>query len=658
VAAVGKGGAPSPRQGAATPGAGRSVAGAIGPLIVDVHAAVDATTSRLRKSARDFPWLDEAGRGDQLTHNDSIGRAAWATVAITMIEALATGRQPSCARALAWFEETPAEGNWEKTDRLLGKVTNSPDASSLFPYLLDPFGRTSRLDVIRDPTLTANRHARKEVGSFYTPGDVADFMVKAVSSAWTDKAGSWFDPACGSGIFLAAAYRLQTADLSPDEAFRFATNRLFGTDISPQACDFAAFAIVHAMAVAGAIYGKPQGAWVAIRDRIVAADSLPFATKTGRQKLLKLLPTLLEPIRFVCNPPYAGGGGNAPRSMYLPFVEMAWQIANGPDDSSCLVVPLALAANVTADHRRLRTTLIESGGAWTMLFFDRQPQALFGEDAKTRSAIIVRRPGSTPATIRTSGLLKWTSRQRGSILSEDRSVALDALSITEGIPKLSAAAEVDLYRALTAHRWSKANRPTAERAAPNEIVGTALSTNVFVGGTAYNFLSVFRNYPDKLSWRGTLSSSGVHKLAFVDGRDAAIATALLSSRIAFWLWHVQGDGFHVPSWFLSSVPLLDIIFADAALDRLEELGASIWAGLQSDILTSVNGGKVTFTFRPSAIETERVEVDSLILEAVGAPAATLAAIEAFNFRVVSIDGSTRRARPSSAHVKLATRKTP
>lgn len=586
---------------AASPSRGRSIAGTVAPLIDEMHEAVRCAARSAKRHNVDPSGLLGVQPLDKIQFDDPSLRVGWAVCAITLIEALHTGTQPNASRALAWFTGNERhlftlEANVNEN---LRSIVANPNAGALFPYLLDTYGRTSRLDVIRDEFLKERRNARKEVGSFYTPADVAYFMAEAIArtaGAEHAKAKSpscWFDPATGSGVFLVAALRRER-DLGLADPAGFATQKLFGADISPQACDFAAFAVLHE--IIGEVTTPPQLIWQAIRTNLVALDALSLLeTRGGRAGLRRNFPRLSGPIRLICNPPYAGAAGNsvqldgAPvRSLYLPFVEMAWRLADGPEDASCLVVPLALGANTTADHRRTRASLAAAGGRWTMLFFDRQPHALFGEEAKTRATIAIRRAGPKAANIWTSGLLKWTSRQRASILSEGRAVDLGTPRITRLVPKLTSDDAVQLYRDLSEYRLRRPDRPQIEKAAPSEIVGTALSNDVFVGATAYNFLNIFRNYPDHLSWRGELSSSGIHKLRFGSAVDASVATALLSSRVAFWLWHTECDGFHVPSWFLDDLPLLDLSFDHDDRNSLARLGTEIWAGLQEDILVSNN----------------------------------------------------------------------
>lgn len=630
----------------AAPKAGRSLEGLVAPLRERVAVAVAAAAHALPMP---FAWIMTASARDIVKEQDWVARSAWAVVAVALIEASATSRPADTSRALEWFEANP-EGCWEAVDAALSEVSARADLVQLLPYLLDTYGRTTRLDVMRDNGLREARSARKQIGSFYTPADVVGFMVDAIASPpgspdYEDE--HWCDPACGSGVFLAGALHHRTFP-SHDARRAFALTRLHGTDISPQACDFAAFTILSMIAEAER---RPRELWRTIRSHFVALDATRPSFGAAGANLRQVLGLGDAPLRLICNPPYVSAGsaatladGYPTRALYLPFVEMAWRVASGPHDAASLVVPLALGANRSADHRRCRTAMAQAGGSWTLLFFDRQPHALFGEEAKTRATIAVRRPGPIPAEIRTSGLLKWTSKQRSSIFSEARATSMGQANIGRVVPKLGSQAEVQLYAALDRFRLRSGMRPEPVKAAAQDIVGTQLTPDVFVSGTAYNFLNVFRNYPDHLSWRGTLSASGIHRLecGSIDAADAV--TAILTSRLAFWLWHVECDGFHVPAWFLTELPLLNIRLNANAVIRLAQLGRDAWAGLQRDILLSTNRDRLTFAFRPTEIGSVRSEIDRALLTLIGADSAQAEMLEQFETRVVSIDGSVRRAQ--------------
>ncbi|MGE5562927.1 MAG: N-6 DNA methylase [Bacillota bacterium] len=633
------------RAGAAAPSAGRSLEGLVAPAREHVAAAMAAA---LETIAGPFDWLEAAASRDRVAEQDWRSRSAWALVSITLVEAIASGERPATGRALAWFG-VDADGDWEHVDRTLAPLHDEEAAlRELLPYLLDTYGRTTRLDVMRDGELSSARNARKQAGSFYTPADVVAFMVDAIASppASPDHASEqWLDPACGSGVFLAGALRRRPFASAADR-HAFALERLHGCDVAPQACDFAAFTVLSLVTDAPS---RPIDIWKKIRANFIALDATS-AGQAGRAGLRDLLGLGEAPLRLICNPPYATAGsgvtladGHPTRALYLPFVEMAWLVAGGPRDSASLVVPLALGANRSSDHRRCRTAMVQEGGSWTLLFFDRQPHALFGEEAKTRATIAIRRPGPSPADVRTSGLLKWTSRQRASIFSEERATPLPRVSIGRLVPKLGSPAEGQLYAEIEPYRIRAGLRPEPVKAAAKDIVGSKLSRDVFVAGTAYNFLNVFRNYPDHLSWRGTLSASGIHRLPCASDQQADAVTAILCSRLAFWLWHVECDGFHVPAWFLSELPLLNLALDPLTEAQLADLGREAWAGLQQDVHCAVNRGRLTFAFRPSRIGDLRAEIDRVLLNFIGADAAQTGMLAQFEARVVSIDGSVRRA---------------
>lgn len=635
---------------AVAPRAGRSLEGIVSPLRKHVLDAVAAA----EKVVEGCPsWLLAASSRDLIPHSDRT-RGAWAQVGVLLIDMVRTGRPADRCRASAWFGLPEDRSDWSAVEGALVPLSGLPHLVDLLPYLLDVYGRTTRLDVMRDDSLAGSRAERKRAGSFYTPQDIADFMVRSIAAPAEDPEANlewWLDPAIGSGVFLTAALRRHLAQEGSD-AELFSTTRLTGFDISPQACDFAAFSILGT--VVGAVR-DPLAAWSAIRGNLIALDATKHGEGRGSRSLRAMLPVQNGPMRLICNPPYASAepgtvlmaDGRPTGTLYLPFVEMAWHVASGVRDAACLVVPLALGANRSADHRRCRTAMTSVSGEWTLLFFDRQPHALFGEEAKTRATIAIRRPGPFPPEVRTSRLLKWTSRQRPTIFSEARAVALEDISIGRLVPKLGSEEEVALYRSLQPYRLRTGARPEPVKAIATEIVGGVLAPDVFVAGTAYNFLNVFRNYPDRLSWRGTLSSSGINRLPCGGMDEADVALAILSSRLTFWLWHVECDGFHVPAWFLSELPLLNIRLDHRTKTELAGLGRAMWKGLQQDIICSSNRERLTFAFRPTLIADLRNKVDELLATVIGADAAAGRMLRRFEEQVVSIDGSVRLARQNN-----------
>ena len=646
---------------ASSPRRGRSLSGSVAPLARQMLAAVAHIRRNLPKG--DCVWLETAAKRDQ-QHDHLDLRRAWSVAAIGVLHGLRSPGEPvRLADALSWFGDPGSADAWRPircvaAESAITAICASDTAADLFPYILDGFGPTSRLDVIRDSSRAGDRSARKDIGSFYTPSDVADFMVSSIAGSDPESA-AWLDPACGSGVFLCAVLRiLEAKRVRSDRLIKFATSQLFGMDISQLAADFAAFSIVQRLLVHSRKY--PRLIWSAVRRNIVALNSLKVVARAGSpgdaRSLTGVFGEIDRPLRIVCNPPYAavGGsefsrcwdslaGGSAASALYLPFVEMAWRFDGREGDGAAFVVPLAFATNGSSDHVKCRSALTSGGGHWTMLFFDRQPSALFGEDVKTRNTILFRRQ-SVGFRIKTSRLLKWTGTQRPSIFSEGRAIELDDLSIDKLIPKIGSIDEAGLYTALTSYRLKSPERPTLSSASAREIASIATSSDVFVAGTAYNFLNVFRDYPDEKAVGGKFSDSKVHRLRFSSAENAEAAYAIISSRAAFWLWHVQCDGFHVPAWFLDDLPLFDLPLAPQTAAELSGLGRKMWLHAKRNLLASQNGGKWTFSFRPTDSSLERHRADALILEAAGASVGLNETLLAFEEAIVSVDGRTRLAR--------------
>ena len=637
------------------PRQGRSVAGSVAPLARDMISAL-VVLKRVTPALAGFEWLMQGSRSDHIEHPDVSERKAWAVAAITALYGLHTSSSPRCAIALRWFGDATASEQLHSIDlsvaeEAIARVCRTSAAAALFPYILDTFGPTSRLDVIRDVSRKGSRIARKQVGSFYTPSDVADFMVDAVANSFPERA-FWFDPACGSGIFLLAALRrVELRGLGVPEITDFAINNLHGIDISPQAVDFAAFAICARLAELSDV--SPKELWTIVRQNLRAADALSTlraAESDSRSALSRLFGPIDRPIKLVCNPPYVTDTTASPlparmhcKPVYLSFAEFAWELTKATDDAAAIVVPLAVAANRSADHTRFRSAMAQSGGDWTTLFFDRQPHALFGEEVKARTSILIRR-ASLPARIKTSRLLKWTSAQRSQIFSEARAVDLGAISINRLIPKLGSAGEVLLYKAISSYRLKQPGRPQLSSISPSDIHHAVSERDVFIGATAYNFLNAYRSYPAPSAAPGPFSESKVHRLIFPSTLEALSGFAILSSRTAFWLWHVEADGFHVPSWFLDEFPLFDLPWEKKEHNELAALGATLWDEAKRNLLASQNAGAWTLAFRPSAISEARDAADRTILEALNLDASVFKALRLFEVQTTSVDGKQRVGR--------------
>lgn len=372
-----------------------------------------------------------------------------------------------------------------------------------------------------------------------------------------------------------------------------------------------------------------------------AFDGLPLFSNT--LILSKRFPALAAGVdTLIGNPPYATIGyradaqalserfetfdsarNRAKQDFYPLFVELMWQLTNPNGSSAGMVLPLSLSYHEGSQFTALRRAIASNGGHWRFAFFDREPHALFGEDVKTRNAIAFRTISECRSqevrsvTFETGSMLKWRSVSRNQLFASISHTPLKEKSIEGGIPKLGTQLEyAALEQIRTASRPLSSLWSACAAFAPKDVSGASEQT-LFVGSTAYNFLNVFFRHRILPAPRAPWSTNKVHAVTFTDRQFACAAFALLSSRLAFWLWRVHGDGFHVPQKFLSQMPFPTRAMEVSTLTALAGLGLDMWQHLQDHQIVAVNGGRQSLAYRPPAGSKPRDQIDATLVECMG-----------------------------------------
>ena len=648
-----------------SPNAGISLASATESRGGPVRQAVSILEEALQSS--DYLGAKIQWQHDQAPLNSNL--AAWRLVGIWVAASFAHAGDHKCsiAEAEQWFhgaESTPdvlfcpmlpLKALWMANQLLQGIVLDS-EFHALLPYIFEQHGPGSRDSVRRDPSTAGARAAKRQSGIFYTPSDVADFMVRHAAKLCGRplEQTKAIDPAVGTGVFLLALLR-EAVKSKPDGFSRlgYVASCLHGIDISGQALDSDAFMLlIECLEDVWASPAPPVVAWRRIRQNLIEANSL-LVEPTGAEKqpsndffdsssvsLAKLFP--LAPDGFdllIGNPPYAAIGTpsnwgtltlkyeslrdaklTARTNLYPLFIEMMWQMVRPGSNASALVVPLSIAFHGGSQYEPCRYAKSRHGGKGQFAFFDREPHALFGEEVKTRNAILFRSESeATPgrgrmAEIETGPLRKWTSRTRSKLFEQIDFTPLDSTDITGGIPKIGGVSHAEAFLALRrrSDRLSTWARSIGSRL-PSDAFCETPFPSIFVGGTAYNFLNVYRplTLPASVN-KNSFSESPLHCLEFNQEDDAAAAFAVLSSRVVFWLWHSVGDGFHVSSAFLKSIPFTRLSFSIDAFDELVQCGVLLWQELQEHRFVSLNGGRQTIGFRPLRCHGLRDRIDAIL----------------------------------------------
>jgi hypothetical protein len=591
----------------------------------------------------------------------------------------------------AGFVSLIPDGVRAEAENLLHKIADPKALYDLLPYVLDPHGEGSRMSVMLRPETAPARARKKADGVFYTPADVASFMAERVARNLSEETIplTVFDPACGSGVFLKAILTELKYRHPASDVFDLACSSLYGADIDPWSVNAATLVVLLDCFGSMKIQGiSPIYAWHALRLNFVHIDTLRIdpgravphddperiarltcraALKSGSLldvegeeppsgpvEFQALFPEIAEGARVVIgNPPYAVLGGAydflslskrfetfraAPKStsdIYPLFVEQMIRLTAPNAHGGAMVLPLSLASNTSRQFLALRCLLARTPGRWQFAFFDREPHALFGEDVKTRNAIVLwgRQGCESDVLISTGPLRKWRGNDRARMLGSVYFTPIDA-DIRLGIPKLEGLMQSEAFARLAEKRYTLAHAvPHIGRQKIEQVMQNGDNKTVFVAATAYNFLSVFLGPASHtLSRKEVLTESPLHAISCPSPEVARQIFAFLSSRLAFWWWHVHGDGFHVSKHVIEIMPIEGVLDCKEHATPLEEFGASLWGEISNSPIISRNRGKTSIAFS-AASSSLRGQIDKLLIKALGLPSKFAHELERFCERV-------------------------
>jgi hypothetical protein len=539
------------------------------------------------------------------------------------------------------------------------------------PVSLFDWYKKARSGQRRDPTTRAAQERKRAEGVFYTPADVAEYMASACfTSLSSETPPTVFDPACGTGVFLRAALQEIQRRHSDRHLFSLASECLFGADIDPWPLDATAFVLLADTwpGLAGQGTSAAQ-VWQRLRLNLACIDTLhidhaeSFAEKSvassltgvGRYSISRLFPSLKRgPAIILGNPPYAdlvqrsdlaelgrafetiGVNTGTKAEIYLPFVEQMIRLADQETCSGALVLPLSIACNVGPQFSKARELISKTRGQWRFAFFDREPHALFGEDVKTRNAIMLwSRLSTDPTSILATGpLRKWRGDSRAAMFKSLQFTVVDG-DIRAGIPKIDGEIQAAALKAL-GMRWGRLEQVVHDIGRFNLAeMASADDRTVFTGPTAYNFLNVFVRPERSLLQSGQeLSEHPLHAIRCSSKRDAFAVFAILSSHLAYWWWHTHGDGFHVSKRFLAELPFGLEAFMPVR-DVLAECGADLWSLIKANPIMSVNRGRTSLAYTPNGHDDMRCKIDQVLADLVGLEGAFIDEIQQFTARTVS-----------------------
>ncbi len=497
----------------------------------------------------------------------------------------------------------------------LESLTYDAELHELLPYVLEAV--IHQLGVASVADTYDFRKLRRNSGTVFTPTDVVDYIVRSCVSS--DSKERVLDPAVGTGVFLRSVLRIKMREGLEREN---ALDHLYGIDVNPLATIIAAFILANECTMRGLKERHPWEFWQIASRHLVTADA-----------------TLLPPTVFpsteggfdvvIGNPPYSSvpldewAGtrtshfATAPFSSsqktwkwYPLFIEMIPWLTRDRSGRGGMVVPLSIGQSVDAQTKLLRTTMKESSGDWRVAFFDRTPDSLFGDDVKTRNAIVLWHADGGTARIATTDFIRWNSQNRTNLFDSLRYEEIRASLTQKLFPKLGDAEAVAAYEQITAEREHRSFRiRTMERPTDRELPSVKCAT------TAYNSLSLA--VVDSMDTAQLEAFPHSHDIPCTSQRRAMILFACLASRLTYWLWRVEGDGFHVNAHFLKNLPYDIELLDDEYGKAIAESAERTWEEMRKRPTRSVNRGVVTISYAPPDRSKTLDKIDEILGDSLG-----------------------------------------
>lgn len=376
---------------------------------------------------------------------------------------------------------------------------------------------------------SADSISRKDNGQFFTPDDVAQFMV---SKCLDFPLGKWLDPCSGIGNL---AWHLVDAQ---DEKEDFLINRLILSDIDDLAL------LIARVLLTIDFQDKHESLFNEIQCNFVKFDFLSVA-ENGSPSLFGEdgLGSIPSHDFVIMNPPYLATKSEDKRfetyksgDLYGYFMENAIKTSKG----FVSITPQSFTnAGKFSDLRNLLLRRFES---LTIYNFDNIPGNIFrgikfgstntNKMNSIRVAITVAKPGE--GSRRITSLMRWRTSERKEMFSNIESFLCEVDLDEEFFPKVSSVF-VDLYTSLKSSRIlgeMLANRPTEYA--------------LYVPSAPRYFIPALKKPVSRTSQR---------TLYFNNSDDMQTAYLVINSSLMYWWWRVRDGGMTLSLETLRGLPI-------------------------------------------------------------------------------------------------------
>lgn len=385
--------------------------------------------------------------------------------------------------------------------------------------------------------------SRAEQGQYFTPDDVAQFMVSHINTFDKDKV--WLDPCSGVGNL---SYWLVKAQDNPEE---FILNNLILVDRDPLAV------FIASVIMATHFQDKEDNLFNDFISKCVIRDYL------ADEPLPQHDYTLM-------NPPYVQAEQDTRFASFKAGDLYAYFLEKAVKHSEVIAITPQSFLNA-GKFAGLRSVLAEK--ALTIYAFDNVPDTIFkgfkfgsgnsNTANSTRAAITIVQEKTDVHVSKITPLLRWRSAERETMFASAKSFLAPFTPTEEILPKCGASLK-GLYDELA----SKPALKTLLSARPTEWKLTVPSS------PRYFTPAVKRE----------LSRSSTKVIYFKNEEDFKKAYLLLNSSLFYWWWRVMDGGMTISLKTIQTLPVPDFSVDESAITLLEKSESE-------NVVVKMNAGK-------------------------------------------------------------------
>ena len=386
--------------------------------------------------------------------------------------------------------------------------------------------------------------SRKDKGQYFTPDDVAQFMVSKISHF---PKGKWLDPCSGVGNL---SWHLINAQEHKED---FLANDLILTDL-----DELSLLIARTLFTVDFQEKRPN-LFNEIKDNFQVFDFLSVADSSGQLTSDKsALSSIPKHDYVIVNPPYLAISPAKTefetaksRDLYAYFLENIIKTSKG----FVSITPQSFTN--ASKFVQLRKLLLRKYQNLVIYNFDNVPANVFhgikfgSKNTNTansiRPSVIIAHDG--PGERKITSLIRWRSSERKAMFDSVDKFLSDTELYDDYFPKVNKVFE-ELFR----------------RSSKLKTVDSLISSNpteyiLYVPSTPRYFIPALKS---------PVSRQSIKKIYFNNEEDFNRAYLIINSTFAYWWWRVRDGGMTLSMETIKSIPLVDFSIDEDLVKELEE----------------------------------------------------------------------------------------